>query len=369
MTPRLLYAFSTLLMFLPAAVGQIGKEKVEIVTSHTAPELREQGKGFIEAIRIHVPPAVTTLSQLSTINPSLPALLPDLGEMLATAEVSPLYADLYRRKLAYLKNGSSLTDHNYLDCATALRLQHPRSGRRILLVQSDMDVVTDGSDPERAPDLSDYDEARTSDWFLPQTAYQWAGKTAAPNPFLTYYPAATQRLDHFRSLFEKEAETDKGRIWRLLIAAVDSQKARMRTEGLEESTIRGLKSARFLLATEDPFIVLPSNWFSGSPPWTPKVGDYAAVVHGSKIYPALLGEAGPTFKIGEASLRLAREINPKASGRNRAVSDLGVTYLVLLGTAGPRAAPDLARWESAVRGYLEEIGADVSRLHSWLPPE
>ncbi len=367
MNPRSALPILALLLTSWSAVAQIGKEKVESVSTLNAAGLRAAGKGFVESITIHVPPPVTTLEEFTTINQALPSVLPDLGEMLKTAIVSPFYADLYRRKLAYLKDGNSLTDHNYLDCATALQIQHPRSGRRCLLVQSDMDVVTDGSDPDRAPELADYNEARGSDWYLPQTAYQWADEPRVPNPFLTYYPQAVARLDHYRTLFEKEALTDKGRIWRLLISAVDSQKARMRTEGLGESTIRGLKNSRSLLAAEDPFVVLPSNWFSGPAPWTSKVGDYAAVIHGSTIYPALLGEAGPTFKTGEASLRLARAINPKSSGRVRAVSDLGVTYLVFPGTAGPRKAPDLALWQTKVREYLSEIGADTGRLHSWVP--
>ncbi|MFZ4681241.1 MAG: glycoside hydrolase family 75 protein [Terrimicrobiaceae bacterium] len=358
-------------LLLPLAASAQFGGKVEIQETATAAELRAAGKGFVESITIHRPPAARTLPQLAVSNPSLPTVFPDLRKMLETAKVSDLYADLYRRKLAYLKDGSSLTDHNYLDCATVLLLEHPVSQRRCILLQADMDVVTDGTDPDRAPNLSDYDTARTSDWFLPQTAYTWAGPPRSPNPFLEYYPAAVARLDHYRSLFLKEAETDKGRIWRFLITAVDAQKARMKTAGLSEDTIRGLKTSRSLLGTEDPFVVLPMNWFSGSSSaWSPRMGDYAAVIYKNTIYPAIVGEAGPTFKAGEASLRLARTINPAASGKERAVSTLGVTYLIFPQTADPRSAPDLARWEMKVKGYLEEIGAvtDSSVLHSWVGP-
>lgn len=356
-------------LFLPLAASAQFGGKVEIKENATGAELRAAGKGFVESVTIHRPPAARTLPQLAAINPSLPTVWPDLGKMLETARVSDFYSDLYRRKLAYLKDGNSLSDHNYLDCATVLLLEHPVSQRHCILLQADMDVVTDGSDPNRAPNLSDYDTARTSDWFLPQTAYTWADPPRSPNPFLEYYPAAVARLDHYRSLFQKEAETDKGRIWRLLITAVDAQKARMKTAGLSESTIRGLKTSRSLLGTEDPFVVLPMNWFSGSSSaWSPRMGDYAAVIYKNKIYPAIVGEAGPTFKAGEASLRLARTINPAASGRERAVSTLGVTYLIFPQTADPRSAPDLALWETKVKGYLEEVGAvtDPATLHSWI---
>lgn len=368
MTGRLALLGSLLLPVYASA--QFGG-KMEVLESETAAGLRATKKGFVESVTIHRPKPSTTLDQLSAINPNLPVLLPDLGRMLETAKVSDLYAELYRRKLNYLKDGNSLSDHNYLDCATVLLLQHPESGRRCIFLQADMDVVTDGSDPDRAPNLSDYDTARTSDWFLPQTAYTWAGPPKSPNPFLKYYPGALERLDYYRAQFQKEAETDKGRIWRLLISAVDAQKARMRTAGLSEDTIRGLKNSRSLLGAEDPFVVLPLNWFSGSSsPWSPRMGDYAAVIYKSKIYPAIVGEAGPTFKTGEASLKIARAINPEASGRERAVSTLGVTYLVFPQTADPRSAPDLAKWEAKVREYLKEIGgvSDPAHFHSWTAP-
>jgi len=367
---RTFFALGCGLLLPLAARAQFGG-KVEIEETATAAELRAAGKGYVESITVRRPLPTRTLPQLLAINPSLSAVWPGLGTLLETAKVSDLYADLYRRKLAYLKDGNSLSDHNYLDCATVLLLEHPVSQRRCILLQSDMDVVTDGSDPDRAPNLSDYDSARTSDWFLPQTAYTWAGPPTAPNPFLEYYPASVARLDYYRSLFQKEAETDKGRIWRLLISAVDTQKARMKTEGLSAETIRALKNSRSLLGTEDPFVVLPMNWFSGSSSaWSPRMGDYAAVIYKNTIYPAIVGEAGPTFKAGEASLRLARTINPAASGKERAVSTLGVTYVIFPQTADPRSAPDLAHWETKVKAYLEEVGAvtDSSVLHSWVGP-
>jgi hypothetical protein len=99
------------------------------------------------------------------------------------------------------------------------------------------------------------------------------------------------------------------------------------------------------------------------------MGDYAAVIHGKSIYPAILGDAGPSFKVGEASLRLARAINPKADGKTRAVSDLGVTYLFFPKSGTRAAAPDLDAWHGRVSALLDEIGGlgENVPLHRWKP--
>ena len=57
------------------------------------------------------------------------------------------------------------------------------------------------------------------------------------------------------------------------------------------------------------------------------------VVFGDKIYPAIIGDVGPADKAGEASLRIAKEVNALATPNNRPVSDLKVTYLIFPGTA------------------------------------
>ncbi len=355
--------------FQPALLeAQFGAATVEQLTEESALGLRGKKAGFVEKVVLHVPRAVTDPAEFLAANPALQQVWPGFTPRLASAKVSPLHNALYRRKLAYLKQGGSLDNHNYLDCATILNIPAGPAGTRIFLLQADMDVVTDGSDPVRAPELADYDEARGSDWFLPQTAYRWSHPGALSKPLLDYYPAAIARLDHYRGLFLQERAADKGRIWRLLIAAIDSQKARMKTEGLSPDTIAGLKNSRSLLATRDPFIVLPAFFFSADEGGSPAMGDYAAVLHKARIYPAIVGEAGPNYKTGEASLLLARAIDQAASGRRRPVSDLSVTYLAFPGTADPRGEPDLVRWEDRVRKLLAANGlsTDPVHLHSWL---
>jgi len=90
------------------------------------------------------------------------------------------------------------------------------------------------------------------------------------------------------------------------------------------------------------------------------------------MYPTILGDAGPSYKMGEASLRLCNEIKNTGNPLARPVSDLTVTYLVFPGSADPqRSAPDLDRWYARCAELLTEIGAPNAPLHRWennVPP-
>ena len=323
---------------------------------------------YIASMKILRPKANTSPAALAKINPNLPTLLNDFEKLIDTAEVSSRFGELYDRKITKLKRGEYLSEHNFLDCETALRLKHPETGRIALWVQGDMDVVTDGSDPLRSPSIEDYDLARTSNWYLPQTSYSWAksGDTAR-NPFLDYYPNAIKELQEVRALVVKKKENDAGVIWREILRSIDDQIYRMKYRGMKQSTRNGLSGRRYLEATKDPFVVLPIPWVNKSAAWSPQIGDYAAVIYKNKIYPAILGDAGPTDKVGEASLKIARGINPKASGVERAVSDVSVTYLFFPRTASPRGAPDYTLWRKRVAELLDELGGISSPdvLHRW----
>lgn len=367
-------------LLLPSLVGLLGLHaaaqlenipswKPE-VTSASSTVLRSGGRSYIRSVEFVQPAPATTAEQLAALNPELPKVLPGLPALMESAEVSSRFSELYERKLQNIRRGELLTPHNYFDCETVLRLQDPRTGRKVLLLQADMDVVTDGSDPARAPGLADYDLARSSDWFLPETAYSWPRSGGEPNPFLTYYPETLARLQKLRAQLAEEAAADPGVVWREMIRSCDAQIYRVRERGLHESTKTNLRNRRFLLADRDPFVVLPVPWVNKSAAWSPKVGDYAAVIRGGRIFPAILGDAGPAFKVGEASLRLAREINPEASGKVRAVSDLGVTYLVFPKSANKAMTPDLAAWHIEVARLLDEIGGlgPGTSLHRWPIP-
>lgn len=362
------HLFLSILLSLPASAQLTNIPDWQLRDpSDTTTALRKNGATYIHRIEFSRPAPSTTAAQLTTINPQLPKLLPEFTKLMTSAEVSSQFADLYARKIRNLKKGELLTPHNYFDCETVLRLEHPDSGRKVLLLQADMDVVTDGSDPGRAASLTDYNLARSSDWYLPETAYSWHRSGGEPNPFLTYYPETLAKLQKLRAQLEAEAKSDQGVVWRELIKSCDDQIYRIKERGLHGYTKSNLRNRRFLLADRDPFVVLPVPWVNKSAAWSPKMGDYAAVIYGKHIYPAILGDAGPTFKVGEASLRLARQLNPKATGRTRAISELTVTYLFFPKSASKAQEPDLKLWHDKVSSLLKEIGGlgEGVILHDW----
>jgi hypothetical protein len=140
--------------------------------------------------------------------------------------------------------------------------------------------------------------------------------------------------------------------------------AQLRTE------VATLKKFSFLIGAADPFIVVPGAFMHGRD--LVKPGDYAVVVFGDSIYPAIVGDIGPNDKVGEASLRIAKEINALSTPYNRPVSDLKVTYLIFPETADkPFGPPDLGKLQARCETLLKEIGGASVPLHHWeniIPP-
>ena len=136
-----------------------------------------------------------------------------------------------------------------------------------------------------------------------------------------------------------------------------------------ETGIADMKFASFLIAENDHFIVIPSNIVTDRrDPYAPNIGDFALVLHGRTAYPAIVGDAGPSHKVGEASLRMAREINGNATPYSRPVSDLTVTYLVFPRSADdPKRAPDFEHWYARCEELVNKIGGLGERveLHKW----
>lgn len=222
----------------------------------------------------------------------------------------------------------------------------------MLLIQAEMDVVSDGSDGDRWPQLDDY--ISMSDNYQYSTSYSWPKKTKTPNPLLA----------------KREAEL-KEREARFAVKGLSIEENRMLRSRIDllKREIPELKSRSFLIAEADPFIVIPLSMLGrrDETPFGPAIGDYAAVVHEGKIYPAIAGDAGPSFKVGEASLRMAKALNENAGVYNRPVSDLEVTYLVFPGSADGRDAPDLERWHARCEELLQGIGGigESYKLHRW----
>jgi len=312
-------------------------------------------------LKIRVPKANSTLAELSKINPSLPKILPGLEPMVSSGKVSGFYHKLYENKIASVQKSVTrlnrlLDRHNFFDCETIMELTHPGTKRKALLIQSEMDVVADGSDGDRMPVMSA--GIYESDFYQPSTSYEWAKTGKTQNPLLPRWQA---RLESAKSEYNQKGLTK-------------ARNAELKSEmQMIEATIGQLKNRSSLIAEKDPFIVLSLLFrdYSKSEGHAPVMGDYAAVIHGDKIYPAICGDYGPSMKMGEASLMLAKQINEKSTPYIRPESDLKVSYLIFPGTSEkPFGPPNLAKWQEKVAGYLKEcggLGAGYT-LHTWEDP-
>jgi hypothetical protein len=227
---------------------------------------------------------------------------------------------------------------------TILRLRHPTTKPEAILLQADMDVDADGSDVDRLPEIDG-----SSANFKPFTSYRWKKKTSRPSPFLV---PTEEKLRRYETEFAQKGLTmERNRDLRIGIQRVKAE-------------VDSLKRFSFLIASTDPFIVLPGLFARAKEGG--KVGDYAVVIYGDQIYPAIVGDVGPDDKVGEASLRIAKEINVRATAYNRPVSDLKVTYLIFPGTAEtPFGPPDLEKMRARCEKLVEELGGASVPLYHW----
>jgi Fungal chitosanase of glycosyl hydrolase group 75 len=324
---------------------------VETTPGADATTERAEADSYVLDLKLQarVPSPNKTVEELAKVSPQLPTLLPGLATMLSPNPVSPLYAQLYDTKVRMLRENLTRLDallsrHNFFDCQTVLQLQHPQTHRKALLLQGDMDVDADGSDADRMPTSTG-----TPANFKPSTSYRWPKKTPEPNPYLA---ATEDRLKRAEAEFALSTTNPAHkRDLRNVIAQLRAE-------------IDTLKKYSFLIGATDPFIVVPGAFMHGSDPVKP--GDYALVIFGNSIYPALVGDVGPNDKAGEASLRIAKEINTLSTPYNRPVSDLKVTYLIFPETADkPFGPPDFEKLQARCETLVNEIGGASVPLHHW----
>lgn len=303
-------------------------------------------------VKFRLPRAAAATEDFAKNDPGLAETFKDFPGLLAESKVSPFFERIYSLKTQQVQREIGhldviLSRHNFYDCETILECRNPSSGRRAVLAIGDMDVNVDGSDGDRNIPVDD-----ASQYFLPQTSYRWPKRTERVNPCL---PHEEKRLAALKD------ELAGGKL-----SAARAQEVR---EGIDlaKRRIYDLQKWSFLVGEVDPFIVLPGFMMRDKGnPFSPGIGDFALVLFGGKAYPAVVGDAGPSLKIGEASLRLCRELNDHATAMIRPVSDLKVTYLVFPGTADEKLQPpDLDRWRARCEELANELGGLNAEIHSW----
>jgi hypothetical protein len=265
-------------------------------------------------VQVRVPQAAQTVEQLAAADPLLGSLLPGLKDEIPTSKVSNFYHGLYQLKVDAVNRTLARLDqivsrHNFFDCNTILELQDHKTNRKALLIQSDMDVNADGSDADRSSDV----EGSTAN-FQPFTSYRWPKKTSKTSQFV---PEREEKLKQLQSEFETKTTTPERK------KVLKDQIEQLQRE------VNDLKKYSFLVAKADPYVVLPGFMFrQPNHPFQPKLGDCVVVIYQGKLYPALLGDIGPSYKIGEASLRICSQLDPRSNAYNRPASDLNITYIV-----------------------------------------
>jgi len=289
---------------------------------------------------------------------SIGTILSKIKDFPAAATVSPLYDKIYDNKEAHMRRRLERLDlllsrHNYYDCDTILDYTAPGTGRKMLLFKGGMDVNTDGVDPDR-----NYDVDTSPIYFQPQTTYRWKRKTSRSSPVVEKIRARLTKAK--KDLATPRLAADKAKELRDLVKKYEGQ-------------ISDLRHWSFLISAADPSIVVPGFMLQpdGDKPAPVKVGDYAVVIAKGKLYPCIVGDAGPNSKWGEASLRICKAINPRSSANWRAASDLDVAFLVFPDTAEPADVPNYDRWRSRCAALLAEIGYPDAPLERWeniVPP-
>ncbi|HWB05143.1 MAG TPA: glycoside hydrolase family 75 protein [Verrucomicrobiales bacterium] len=320
-------------------------------------ETTDPGSYAVEVnFKIKIPRAAKTLEEFTGINASLPTLIPSFKDLLSTAKVSGFYHYLYQQKqnaiqANILRLDRVLTRHNFYDLESVLELENPESKQKALLIQSEMDVVSDGSDGDRMESFDD--STFKSQHFQATTSYAWDKVTTKPNPLIPKYEEDLKNV---------KEQIKAGGLSNTAKAALQDRSREI------TRLIADLKRRSFLIAQEDPFIVIPKSFrtYRSAHAFAPDIGDYVVVIAGNKAMPAIVGDYGPSDKCGEASLRIAREVDSKASAYNRPVTELRVSYLIFPNSAAKEtSAPDYALWRKQCGELLTKLGGDASALVEW----
>lgn len=298
-------------------------------------------------LAIKVPAPGKSAAELAQSAPTLATLLPKLPALLETAAVSKFYYGIYQLKTDLLRQNLGHLDallprDIFYDTETILEIEDPQSKRKALLLQSDLDVDSDGSDPDRSLAIDTTDPT-----FAPLTSYKWLRRTTVPSPLQKPYEDRLARL-----LADAKIPLHKPNT-----AAIEATK----------NDLYQIEHYSSLIAREDPYIVLPGFMArQAGHPYQPRLGDLAVVIADNRLFPAIFGDIGPSDQLGEASVRLAQAVDPRATPERSPVNDLKITYLVFPGTAEtPFGPPDLDRLRQRCQQMINDIGGSPAELYAW----
>jgi len=298
-------------------------------------------------LHMAIPTPATRLTDLAAATPELPQALPNLEEMISSSsqgekEASPFFKKLFENKTKALQRqlsflGQLFPKESLYDCQTILALTNKKNGARALLVQAIMNVNADGSDGDRNIPLE-----KLSNYYQPQTNYRWPKTTGHPNP----------------NLHEIEEQLAQAKLSISKPALTLDQKNKLQEQiSTKEQMLTELQHWSFLIGSADPFIVLPKFMLDSKNGDSASIGDYAVVLYQNKLYPAIVGDIGPSSKIGEASLRLSRAIDSRSGADHRPISSPHVSYFIFPKSADlPMSAPNYAHWSDRCHQLWNALG-------------
>ena len=323
-----------------------------LVTAATPEDYRLQLK-----LHVAIPKPATTLSELAAATPELPQALPNLEEMIPSSaegkkSASPFFATLFENKTKSLQYHLSHLEQLFpreslYDCQTILTLTNKKNGGCALLVQAIMNVNADGSDGDRNIPLE-----KLSVFYQPQTNYRWPKATSHVNP----------------NLHDVEEKWAQAKLSLTNTALTLDQKTKLQEQvSTKEQMLTELQRWSFLIGSADPFIVLPKFMLDSKNADSASVGDYAIVLYQNTLYPAIIGDIGPSSKIGEASLRLCRAIDPRSGADRRPVSFPQVSYFIFPKSAdASMSAPNYAHWSDRCHQLGNALGgSSTMQWHEW----
>ena len=308
-------------------------------------------------LHVVIPKPATTLTELAAATPELPQALPNLEEMIPSSAEGkkialPFFVTLFEKKIKSLQHHLSRLEQLFpreslYDCQTILPLTNKKNGARAILVQAIMNVNADGSDGDRNIPLE-----KLSSCYQPQTNYRWPKATGHAN----------------LNVHEIEEQLTQAKLSMTNTALTLDQKSKLQEQvSNKEQMLTELQRWSFLIGSADPFIVLPKFMLDPKNAESATIGDYAVVLYQNTLYPAIIGDIGPSFKIGEASLRLCRAIDPRSGADRRPVSSPQVSYLIFPKSAdASMSAPNYTHWSDRCHQLWNDLGGSQTMTwHEW----